>query len=270
MASGAAPALANSARQTVNAAASPLLPAAIWRHTIPVRHALLAVLLLALLFAAMRCLGMLGPASMRPLLPAGFVLMTLAPWLLLAHAGRRHIGLQAPRSWLALGPAALAGSAAALACFALGMLLYGDSADHWFTTIAASYRGMMNTSGFSTLTLHLVFTLPALLFSPIGEEIFFRGILQRALEQRVSARASTLTECAAFGLVHLCHHGMAYGAAGLSLRPVSGALWVAAMFLAALLFATIRQRTNSLFPAMAAHAAFNATMNVVIFAFLWH
>ncbi|MDQ2823443.1 MAG: hypothetical protein M3Y65_24215 [Pseudomonadota bacterium] len=36
---------------------------------------------LAVLFAGVRFLGMLGPSSLRPLLPASFVLMTLAPWL---------------------------------------------------------------------------------------------------------------------------------------------------------------------------------------------
>jgi membrane protease YdiL (CAAX protease family) len=136
-------------------------------------------------------------------------------------------------------------------------------------TVAASYRGMMDTSTFSTLMLHLVFTLPALLFSPIGEEIFFRGILQRALEQRCSARISTALECAAFGVVHLFHHGLVPGAAGWSIRLLSGALWVMVMCLTAVLFATLRQRSGSLFPAMAAHAAFNAAMNAIIFGFLW-
>jgi hypothetical protein len=238
------------------------------RHHWLRRRVLLVALLLTLLFAASRCLGMLGPPALRPLLPASFVLMALAPWLFLSQAGRRHIGLRAPPSWLVLAPSLLAGVGAALACFAFGMLLYGGGPDNWFVTVAASYRRMMNTSGLPLLSLHLVFTLPALLFSPIGEEIFFRGMLQRAFEQRLSIRASTMIECAAFGLIHLCHHGMAWSAAGLAIRPVSGMLWVLAMFLTALLFAKIRQRTGSLFPAMAAHAAFNATMNTVIFAFL--
>lgn len=112
------------------------------------------------------------------------------------------------------------------------------------------------------------FPLPALLFSPIGEEIFFCGILQRALEQRLSVCASTLAECSAFGLIHLCHHRLVIGAAGLTMR-FSGALWVGAMGLVAALFAFVRRRSGALFPAMAAHAAFNAKMNAVIFALLW-
>lgn len=41
------------------------------------------------------------------------------------------------------------------------------------------------------------------------------------------------------------------------------------MCLTAALFAAIRQRSGSLAPSVAAHAAFNAAMNGVIFAFLW-
>lgn len=106
-------------------------------------------------------------------------------------------------------------------------------------------------------------------FSPIVDEIFFRGVLQRSLEERLSVNASTSIECAAFGIVHLCHHGLALGAAGVVVRPLSGALWVVLMFLVAWMFAVIRQGSGSLFPAMASHAAFNATMNSVIFTFLW-
>ena len=41
------------------------------------------------------------------------------------------------------------------------------------------------------------------------------------------------------------------------------------MFPTALLLAWLRRSTGSLFPAMVAPAAFNATMNVLIFAMLW-
>jgi len=259
---------ADAARQALNGAA--ITPLSIWRPRLTAGRALPLVLFFALLFAAMRGAGMLGPATMRWMLPASFVTMTLLPWLLMSADGRRHIGLRRPASWLVLLPAILAGACAAMACGAAGLLLFGHGLDNWFMTVAASYRRMMDTSAFDMLTLHLVFTLPALLFSPIGEEIFFRGILQRALEQRFSVRISTALECAAFGLVHLIHHGLVVGATGISIRPVSGALWVAAMCVTAGLFANVRKRSGSLFPAMAAHAAFNAAMNGMIFALLWH
>lgn len=119
------------------------------------------------------------------------------------------------------------------------------------------------------LRLHLTFTIVACLFSPIGEEIFFRGFLQKVLEDRHGRTRATLMEASLFALVHLCHHGILLGAAGFQLLPVSGALWVAQMFLLSLLFAWLRRGSDSILPAILAHAAFNAAMNGWIFARLW-
>ncbi len=244
-------------------------PSSIWRSRLAPPAALALMLALAALFGAMRGAGLLGEQPLRALLPLSFVAMMAMPWLLLNQAGRRAIGLRRPAARSHYVDAVLEGMMAALVCFALGIMFFGASADHWYTSIASSYRANMDTTRLSMTQLYLIFTLPALLFSPIGEEIFFRGMLQKALEQRWSVRTSTYIECAAFGLVHLCHHGLVLEAAGWRVRPLSAALWVLLMFLTALLFAHLRKRSGSLFPPMAAHAAFNATMNAVIFAFLW-
>lgn len=253
--------------QPLSTAGAPL-----WRARITSPAAMWLMVALTLLFAAMRALGLLGPHPLRWMLPLSFTAMMLAPWILLSAAGRRRIGLTPPPSRLARKAypvAILCGAAAALVCFLTGLALFGHGADNWYVSIADNYRATLDTSHFSIPTLYLIFTAPALLFSPIGEEIFFRGMLQRSLEQSFSTRASTIIECAAFGLIHLCHHGLALDATGLTMRPLPGALWFILMFSTALLFATIRRRSGSLYPAMAAHAAFNAVMNAVIFAFLW-
>jgi len=226
-------------------------------------------LALALAFAAMRALGMLEPAQWRWLLPLSFVCMAVSPWLLLSGAGRRQIGLLRPGSLAWFAPATVLGAVAAAVCFAAGMLAFGSGEDNWFVSIARNYRDTIPHHGLSTTQLFLVATAPALLFSPIGEEIFFRGLLQRALEERFSRRASTWIEALLFGLVHLCHHGLLATASGIRLLPLSGALWVALMCCVALLLAWLRHRSGSLFPAMAAHASFNLAMNACIFAALW-
>lgn len=233
------------------------------------RHAFWAVVSLAAALAAMRAMGMLGPASLRGLLPLGFVLMAIAPWVLLTQHGRRQIGVRKASTNRVYVQAVVCGALAAVACGALGLALFGAGADNWYASIADYYRRSVPTAGLGLLQLHLIFTLPALLFSPVGEELFFRGILQRALEDRFSARAATTGECALFGLVHACHHGLVATAAGISLLPRSAALWVLMMFAVAWMFAWLRKRSGSLYPAMAAHAAFNLAMNIFIFLLLW-
>jgi membrane protease YdiL (CAAX protease family) len=227
------------------------------------------VVALAVVFAGMRVVGVLGPPKWRFLLPFSFVLMAATPWLVLDKCERAESGLVGSTR-TASYPLALAfGALAAVACFLLGVVLFGTSEDNWFISVASSYRRAVNTAGISTLMLYLTFTLPAVLFSPLGEEIFFRGLLQRALEMRLSVKASTACECVAFGLVHLCHHGLYWNQAGLRVHLVSGALWVLLMTAVAWGFATIRKTSGSVAPAIAAHAAFNVAMNATVFSALW-
>ena len=227
---------------------------------------------LALVFvvasSAGRAAAMFGPASWRALFMVIFIAMAALPWLVLSREGRRQVGLQRPRSmlWLPLG--LLLGAMAASACYLLGLSLYGASADNWFVSVARNYQ-LQPTHGWSLLRLHLTFTIVACLFSPIGEEIFYRGFLQKVLEDRHGARRATIMEASLFALVHLCHHGILVTSSGYQLLPVSGALWVAQMFALSLLFAWLRRRGDSILPAIAAHAAFNAAMNGWIFARLW-
>ena len=230
----------------------------------------LAILLgLSALFAAMRAVGLLGPSSLRALLPLSFCLMMATPWIFLTAQGRRDIGLQRALSWRYLVPACAIGVLAALICFWAGVLLFGHSQDNWFISIANNYRNTLDTSYLTMLQLHLFFTIPALLFSPLGEEIYFRGVLQSALEERCSVRHASVIEASIFGLIHLCHHGLLPVATGIFLLPLSGALWVVLMFAVALLFAFLRKRSASLYPAVAAHGFFNLSMNTAIFAWLW-
>jgi membrane protease YdiL (CAAX protease family) len=215
-----------------------------------------------------RAAAMFGPASWRALFMVTCIAMAALPWVVLSRMGRRQIGLRRPRhlAWLPLSLAL--GALAASACFWFGFVLYGAGPEHWFVSIAGSFR-QQPTPGFTLLQLHLMFTIIAVLFSPIGEEIFFRGFLQKVLEDRHGRTRATIMEASLFALVHLCHHGILVSAAGVVLQPVSGALWVAQMFLLSLLFAWLRRRSDSILPAILAHAAFNAAMNHWIFTRLW-
>ncbi len=194
--------------------------------------------------------------------------MAAAPWVLLTRNGRHEIGLQ--RTFLSsiYLQSIVFGAAAAVACFLVGLALFGTSIDNWFVSIAVSFGRSVNAK-LPLLPLYLLFTIPSMIFSPFGEEIFFRGLLQRALEERFSVRTSTWVECLLFGLVHLCHHGLVAGAAGLTLLPRSAPIWFVLMVMVGHLFAWLRKRSESLYPAIASHAAFNFAMGTCIFLALW-
>jgi uncharacterized protein len=237
-----------------------------WKFSTSVVFAITVAL--AVIFALMRVVGTLGPVSLRPVLPLGFVLMAITPWLLLRRAGRIEIGLRRSTHSAIYVEAIFYGAAAALTCFLIGFALFGAGADNWFVSIAKSFAQTANAK-LAVLHLYLMFTVTSMIFSPIGEEIFFRGLLQRVLEERFSVRTRTWIECLTFALVHLCHHGLVFGASGLTLLACSAPIWFLLMALVAYLFAWLRKRGDSLYPAIAAHASFNFMMGTCIFLALW-
>ena len=223
-----------------------------------------------IIFGAIRGLGMLGPPHYRPLIPLGFICMMILPFIFLTKDGRRQIGFSRSNKFKYYGIGILFGLTASAVCFGIGMLLFDTSSDNWFITIRNYYLTTLSMTAVSTFQLFFIFTIPAMTFSPIGEEIFFRGFLQEALNSRFTVETSILFESLLFGIVHIFHHGFVRAADGsIQFYFLSGILWVGLMFLTAYGFALVRKVSTSIYPAMIAHTTFNLMMNVFIFSFLW-
>jgi uncharacterized protein len=195
----------------------------------------------------------------RPaLLPLSMVLIWPAPWILADREGRRALGLRRPamRS-LALG--AVVGLAALLACAALAFAVHGDSPANWFLqharALARAGEAVPARAGAGTLFWFL--TVPAMVFSPLGEEILFRGFLLRGLAERLGTRAANVVQAALFALIHLVHYGLR------PLQPELLPVWLLSMFGVAWLLGWLVRRHGSLWPAVVAHSVFNLAMNAV-------
>jgi len=127
----------------------------------------------------------------------------------------------------------------------------------------------MRTTDTTTMTvqqLFIMFTIPAIIFSPIGEEIFFRGFLQESLTTKFSYRNAMIIDSLFFALIHLFHHGIVNDLSGqIHFYPLSGIIWVALMFVTAIVFALLKKISGSIYPAIVSHAVFNLVMNITIF-----
>ena len=145
-------------------------------------------------------------------------------------------------------------------------LLFDQSNDNWYVSIKNSYLRTFDTTGMPVQQLFIIFTIPALIFSPIGEEIFFRGFLQEALATKFTYRNAMIADSLFFALIHIFHHGIVKDLAGqIHFYPVSGLIWVLLMFVTAITFALLKQKSGSIYPAIVSHVVFNLVMNICIF-----
>jgi membrane protease YdiL (CAAX protease family) len=224
-------------------------------------------LVLFVLLSGLRAYGILGPerASVRQLILVSFLAMWFLPFVFLHRDGRRATGLGKPGrlAWLAWGP--LLGAVASMLLFGIGMLLYGRGADHWYVAISQQYLLDDVMSQLPLVTAFVMFTVPAMLLSPIGEEFFFRGMVHESVRTGWGERTATLVNGLAFAGVHFLHYGVARDSSGWHVRAVPGLLWFVLMMGVSWLFTMCRKKSGSIWPAVLAHSTFNLVMNLTIF-----
>ena len=190
-----------------------------------------------------------------------FVLMMITPFILLTRFGRISIGMVRPAkpNWLLYGFAG--GVVAAVLVYFLGDVLFGDSMQNWYVYISRAY----STPG--DLDTHLMFGIMALItmtFSPIGEELLYRGVVHGAFKRRFGENNASKIDSLAFALTHLAHFGVVYVAGSWQLFPAPAVMWVVMMFIVSRFFFLCKLMSGSLWASVVAHAGFNLGMTYCI------
>ena len=226
----------------------------------------IASLAVLAILAAARFYSVFGPRWASILFPLHCLAMWALPFILLTPRGCHRIGLPGKgNAAFALVLSSLAGAVCGIAVFAIGMALYGDSPDNWCISIRDSFQIDQLRALVPRGALFSVIALPAIIFTPVGEEILFRGLIQEAFTLRWNAVLAAVVNSLAFGLIHLHVHGLWHDAAGFHLRLVSAALMVVLLAGVGVVFTICRIRTGSLVAAIAAHAACNLAMIAAVF-----
>jgi membrane protease YdiL (CAAX protease family) len=195
-----------------------------------------------------------------------FVAMIALPLIMLTREGRPRIGLARPSRWRWVVPALIAGVAMALTVHAAATALWGRTLSHPFAYIARSYADVpASPSDEDRLIYFIIFAVIGMLFSPIGEELLYRGVAHESIAAGLGDRRAAIIDAAAFAVTHLAHFGLVFLAGAWAFLPLPALFWVSAMFLASLAFYGFRRLTGSLVGAVTAHAGFNLAMNWVIF-----
>jgi len=183
----------------------------------------------------------------------------IIPFLFLSKKGRVAIGLTKPANikWLVF--ALLIGFFASVLLHYIGKIAYGNSYRNWYYYIAQSLDRRLD---------FWILAIPSMVFSPIGEEFYFRGIVHTSIAKSFGESKATMADGLAFAVTHISHFGLVFINGALQFYFLPTLIWVTAMFMCSLLFFYCKTKTNSLLGAVFCHAAFNFGMIFCIFYLL--
>ncbi len=189
----------------------------------------------------------------------------LVPFLFLSREGRRKIGITPPVSYRWLLYSVLAGIAVSVLLFTVGYILYDQTVSNWYVYVGRSYNLPQGLGGQDKLIYFIIFATTGMVFSPVGEELFFRGIVHGSFAASVGEAKATVIDGLSFALTHLAHFGIVYVSGVWKLLGIPAALWVSGMFITSLIFVACKKKTGSLLGAILSHAGFNLAMIYFIF-----
>ena len=192
----------------------------------------------------------------------------VAPFLFLTKYGQREIGLVKPKkySWLLL--AFIAGLLYSFLLYYVGEKLYDNTYSNWYHYIGKSYKIPGGIDQHDKAVMFSVVAVTGMLFSPIGEEFFFRGIVHASFAKSFGEKKASIVDGSAFAITHVAHFGLVYVNDQWKFLPGPSIIWVLSMFLAGILFFICKQLSGSLLGAIISHAAFNVGMIYSIFYLL--
>lgn len=150
--------------------------------------------------------------------------------------------------------------------FLTAELLFSNTIHNWFVYISKSYavsRAGLEES--DRLIYFLIYSVIGITFSPIGEELFFRGIVHECFVPKFGEQRASQLDSLAFALTHLAHFGIIYNAGQWEIFLFPSLVWVLFMFFASRLFFLCKLKTGSLYGAILSHAGYNLAMMYFIF-----
>ncbi|MCV9388779.1 CPBP family intramembrane glutamic endopeptidase [Reichenbachiella ulvae] len=202
--------------------------------------------------------------------PIGAIMMVsaLVPFVFIGRKGAAQIGVRKPSNWPALFMSFVSGLALALALYFIGDLLYSGTFQNWYVYVGQSYNIPDGISPEDKNVLFAVMAGTGMIFSPIGEELFFRGIVHGSFANSLGEKLASLIDSAAFALTHIAHFGLVYVAGGWNFYFLPTIIWVIAMFLVSLVFFQMKEKSGSILGAIICHAGFNLGMIYCIFYWL--
>lgn len=197
----------------------------------------------------------------------GLIMLVSAiiPFVFLSKHGRKSIGLTKPNSYSWLLIAVATGLAFSVVLHFAGELFYGNSYENWYVYIGKSYNIPDGINGKDKLIMFAIMAATGMIFSPIGEELFFRGIVHSSFVKSIGNTKASIIDSTAFAITHISHFGLVFINNKWIFYAIPAVIWAISMFLVSILFFICRYKSGSLLGAILCHSAFNLGMIYCIF-----
>jgi len=194
-----------------------------------------------------------------------FLTMWFLPYIFLSKKGRQFIGITRVKKKMWILYSFLMGIGICAIVYFIGVLLYDGTIHNWFVYISKYQTAPGGINSSQRFTYFIIGGIMSMTFSPIGEELFYRGFVHGSFQVNVGDNKASYLDSLAFAVTHLAHFGIVYSCGTWEILIIPAFLWIFLMFITSRIFYICKKKTGSILGAIISHAGFNVTMMYFIF-----
>lgn len=196
------------------------------------------------------------------------IIYAIIPFLFLNKLGLKQIGITKPKKYTWLLWSFFGGLIFSIILYFSGDLIYNDTLENWYVYIGKSYNIPFGINPNDKFIMFIIMAITGMIFSPIGEELFFRGIVHTSFANSFGSVKASIIDSSAFALTHISHFGLVFIDNEWKFFTFPSLIWFTSMFLVSILFYLCRRKSSSILGAIICHSAFNLGMIYCIFYLL--
>ena len=140
--------------------------------------------------------------------------------------------------------------------------------DNWYINISKQILSEDFSSEYISINLFLIVTIPSIIFSPIGEELFFRGMIHESIKEKKNKNIAIIGNALAFSGIHIFHHGINRIGSNWYFLFLSGSIFFILMLILSWILSILKEKSESIIPSIVCHLSFNLMMMITVFLFL--
>ena len=194
-----------------------------------------------------------------------FLVMCILPFIFLSKKGRKFIGITKIRNKKWLIYSFLIGAMTSILVYLIGFLLFKNTVHNWFVYLAEPFKMYSDIASSDKLIVFIISGIIGMTFSPIGEEILYRGMVHGCFQTEFGDKKASFIDSSAFALTHLAHFGIVFINSKWEFLIMPSILWVGLMFFTSRLFFLCKKESGTILGAIISHSAFNLMMMYIIF-----
>lgn len=190
----------------------------------------------------------------------GFCAYLVAPFLFWKQITPQGLGFSKPKSWKSVIIGILV-CISLLPCeFFMSAFLVGNNTGNFFVVVSMNHIKTFQIQSEHIWNTFFLSALSLSIFSPLTEEIFFRGFLQKSFENSFGIHKANVLQALCFGIIHIAYCWIVK----VDIRIVLNV--VPCIALIGLVYGWVRHKTKSIFSVIIVHAVTNFFLTILIYS----